>query len=390
VAPPCLYIGHRSFPSPLRNFAPLRLCVNSVPTGRDRKGAKPLRDAKSEHDKTRFLNQLPHLILHHSPGAGTLPRVPDFFTYPIRSDKLTMTVKVDRALLHQKTKYQTIDIVETAAFGRMMFLDGHVQLSEMDECAYHECLIHIPLMSVANPKSALVIGGGDGAALRELCKWPLERIEMVEIDGEVVEASKKVWPELSNGAFENPRVKVHIEDAFEFVKIEARNSESEISNLKSQSLGSKSGVSHRKSQIGNPQSAIRNPKSYDLIVLDVTDVYEDTDSSLSQSLFTKKFYKDCKRLLAPGGFLVTEADNPVFCWRSTAEIEKALKEVFENVGIYHTIVPSFGGLSAYCWASADARLAIEWSERKAPKVLRFLDAERYSTAFHGLPLRSPI
>ena len=91
-------------------------------------------------------------------------------TFPIRSDKLTMSVAVKEHLAHRETEFQTIDVYDTDAFGKVLFLDGHVQLAELDEHAYHESLVQIPLNSIQFPKRALVVGGGDGGAIRELVK----------------------------------------------------------------------------------------------------------------------------------------------------------------------------------------------------------------------------
>ncbi len=291
-----------------------------------------------------------------------------FLTYPIRSDKLTMTVKVAEALLRRKTRFQSIDIVRTEAFGRMMFLDGHVQLAELDEHVYHECLVHIPLLNIAEPKSALIVGGGDGAVLRELCKWPLERIDLVEIDAEVIEASREAWPELSNGAFEDSRARVHIEDAVEFVG-RARN----LHPLPPPPPEQKEGELRADSD------------PYDLILLDATDVYEEDDAGLSEMLFTADFYRDCRELLSQNGFLVTQADNPVFCPYSLRAIRTELGKVFERTGGYAAPVPSFGGYSAFCWASRGAEIAGFWPDGAPENLsLRYLNPFRYAQAMSEL------
>ena len=112
-------------------------------------------------------------------------------TFPIRSDKLTMTASVREQLLHRQTEFQTIDILDTEVFGRVLLLDNHIQLTELDEHAYHEALVQIPLLSMDQPKTALVIGGGDGGVLRELAQHPsIEHVDMVEIDSGVIEASR--------------------------------------------------------------------------------------------------------------------------------------------------------------------------------------------------------
>jgi len=165
---------------------------------------------------------------------------PQYLTIPIRSDKLSLSVQVKSHLSHRQTEFQTIDVYDTEAFGRVLTLDGHIQLTELDERAYHESLVQVPLLSIQNPISALVVGGGDGGVLREICKHSsIQHIDMAEIDSGVVEESKLHLPFVSGGAFEDPRVHLHITDAFAFVKASTRK--------------------------------------YDLIVVDSTDVYEEED-----------------------------------------------------------------------------------------------------------------
>jgi len=248
--------------------------------------------------------------------------MPDFLTFPIRGDKLSMRASVRARVHSRRTEFQQIDIVETDIFGRALLLDGHIQLTEFDEHAYHESLVQIPLLSLDKPKRALVIGGGDGGVVRELTRnKSLEHIDLVEIDAGVVDACRQHMPSVSDGAFDDPRVHLHIADAFPFVK--------QVTEL------------------------------YDLIVADSTDTYEGEDGALSEMLFTTEFYGDCARALSPQGFLVTQADNLVFCPYSLENILGTFREAFPKVGSYQALVPSFGGFSGFAWASHGAELRPE-------------------------------
>lgn len=269
-------------------------------------------------------------------------------TFPIRSDKLTMTASVLEHLLHRVTEYQTIDIYETEVYGRVLMLDNHIQLTELDERAYHESLVQIPLLSMNAPKSALVIGGGDGGVLRELARHPtIEHVDMVEIDEGVIEESRQWLPGVSDGAFDDPRMHVHVADAFPFVKESSR--------------------------------------TYDLIVADSTDTYEEEDGALSEMLFTDEFYRDCYRLLSDQGLLITQADNLLFCPYSLENIEAMFGRVFPKTGSYQAIVPSFGGFSGYCWASKGSEVAAEFPAERAAKLnLRYLNAATWAFAFTKL------
>ena len=268
-------------------------------------------------------------------------------TIPIRSNQLSMNISIHRTLASEQSKFQTIDIVESSVFGKILLLDGHIQLTTFDERAYHESLVHIPLLTMSNPKRALVVGGGDGGVIRELCRHrTIEHIDMVEIDEAVVRLSRQYMPELSDGAFDDPRVCLRLEDAFAFVK----------------------GAT----------------EPYDLIVVDSTDTYEDEEGELSEMLFTQAFYADCKRLLAPGGCVVTQADNLVFCPYSLTEISGLFSSVFPNVGSYQALVPSFGGYSGYCWASVDHEIGWDRAEagmKNSQTSFRYLNPETLRLAF---------
>jgi len=252
-------------------------------------------------------------------------------TVPIRSDKLTLSAQIKSHLCHRKSQFQTIDIVDTEAFGRVLTLDGHIQLTELDERAYHEFLVQVPLLSIPDPQSALVVGGGDGGVLREICKHKsIRHIDMAEIDEAVVEESKRHLPFVSDGAFDDPRVHLHITDAFAFLK-----------NV---------------------------DRKYDLIVADSTDVYEEDDGGLSEQLFTSEFYTDCLRALSPRGVVVTQADNILFCPYSLEHISAMFGEVFENTGSYFAVIPSFGGFSGYCWGSAGAKVNAKFPREGAQRI----------------------
>ncbi|HEY3781322.1 MAG TPA: hypothetical protein VGL56_09590 [Fimbriimonadaceae bacterium] len=267
--------------------------------------------------------------------------------YPIRGQKFAYSVQFMNHLLSQKTEFQRIDVYDTHCFGKLLTLDGHIQLSSLDEFAYHEALVHIPLLNLSNPKRALVVGGGDGGVLRELCRWKsLEKIEMVEIDSGVIEACRKTLPELSCGAFDDPRVTVHIADAIQFL------------------------------------AKVKEP--YDFIVMDITDAYEGEDDSLSQSLFTEKFHLDTRNALKETGFLVSQADNHVFCPYSLDNLKMVMGKYFSDVIFYQALVPSFGGFSAYCLASKGAKLNQTWPGDKGLE-LKYLNEMTYQLALATLP-----
>jgi len=277
---------------------------------------------------------------------------PQYLTFPIRSDKLTQTVRVNRVVASVKSEFQQIDVVECDAFGRMLLLDGHIQLATLDEHAYHESLVQIPMLSLTSPKRVLVVGGGDGGVLREVCRHKsIQHVDMVEIDAKVVEVCREHMPMLSAEAFDDPRVHLHIQDAFEFVK--------------------------------------GNHEPYDLIVMDSTDVYEEEDGALSERLFTAPFYGDLKRLLSHQGLVVTQSDNVVFCPYSQVEIVRLFESVFAKVGTYFGLIPSFGGFSGFVWGSHGRGLSLEFDASAATALgLKYLSRETYTFGLSKVPFVS--
>lgn len=109
-------------------------------------------------------------------------------------DTYVQGFKVKKKLFETQSKYQKITVVDTEAVGRLLLLDGKTMVSDADEFVYHELMGHIPLMTVANAKHILIIGGGDGGIVREVVKHPdIESVTLVEIDEEVVTVSKEFF-----------------------------------------------------------------------------------------------------------------------------------------------------------------------------------------------------
>ncbi|MEI7985295.1 MAG: polyamine aminopropyltransferase [Armatimonadota bacterium] len=268
------------------------------------------------------------------------------FTIPIRSDKIQMSFAVNSELCNVQTEFQNVTILDTEVFGKALLLDGHIQLTDFDEAAYHECLVQIPSLNLPHFERALVIGGGDGGVIRELCKIPsVTHIDMVEIDQGVVDACRLHMPNLSHGAFDDPRVHLHITDAFPFVK-----------NATGQ---------------------------YDLIIVDSTDTYEEEEGEISEMLWTKEFYADIARLASPYGIVVTQADNHVFCPYSCEEVLSLFSNVFNHRGFYFGLVPSFGGYSGFVWGSMNNEVSVNF-EARLGKDLKYLNEITYPLAFSDL------
>jgi len=140
------------------------------------------------------------------------------FKLPTEPPISTWGVIIEKEIYSGKSNFQKIEIFDTKEFGRILALDGLVQLSTKDEFVYHEMLVHPAMIYHSKPKNILIIGGGDGGVLREVVKHLVENIYLIDIDKKVIEVSKKYLPSISKGAFKDKRLKIFNEDALKFVK----------------------------------------------------------------------------------------------------------------------------------------------------------------------------
>ena len=247
-----------------------------------------------------------------------------------------------------ETRYQKVDIVETYSFGKCLFLDGKLQSSEYDEHVYHEALVHPAMMTHPNPRRVLVVGGGEGATIREVLKHPsVEEVTMVDLDGELVELCKRFLPEWSRGAFEDPRVRLVISEGRKFMK-EARD-------------------------------------EYDVIILDLVDPTPDSPAAL---LYTKEFYSLVEKRLGKGGVMVTQATSVRFSLTTFAAIRNTVAQIFPVARAYYVPMTSFLSLWGFALGSKSRDpLSIERSEIEERinglrGELRFYDPEVHYYMFH--------
>ncbi|MCM8819008.1 MAG: polyamine aminopropyltransferase [Candidatus Omnitrophica bacterium] len=207
-----------------------------------------------------------------------------------------IALKIKKKIIEKKTKYQKIEIYETENFGKVLFIDGLIQSIEKGEESYHEILVHPSLFTHPAPQNILIIGGGEGATLREVLKHPVKKVYMVDIDGEMVKIAKK-YLKFDKGAFNDKRVKVIIEDGFKFLK--------------------------------------HNNEIYDVIIMDATDPGE----TASCPLYTNEFFKMCYEHLNRNGIFVTQGGTSIFLYIDRIKnIYERLKKVFKEVKIYHSSV----------------------------------------------------
>lgn len=205
--------------------------------------------------------------------------------------------KVKQTLYRETTPFQELEVLETEELGRVMVLDGNIQVTEADEFIYHEMIAHIPLSTHPRPREVLVIGGGDGGTAREALKHEGVSIDLVEIDPSVVEASKKYLPQMGK-ALENPRVNVIITDGIKYME-----------NCK---------------------------KKYDVVIVDSSDPI-----GPAVGLFGEPFYRHVHRILNQDGILIAQTESPSFNQDLLAGVNHTLKTIFPLVRVCLTCIPCY-------------------------------------------------
>ncbi|EFN53284.1 hypothetical protein CHLNCDRAFT_26108 [Chlorella variabilis] len=215
-----------------------------------------------------------------------------------------LALKVDEVLFKGRSDFQDVAVVKTQAFGTVLILDGAIQCTDRDEFSYQEMIAHLPACALpAPPKKALVVGGGDGGVLRELSRHAsLEEIHIAEIDGMVIDVSKKHFPQMAAG-YTDPRVKVlvHVCDGIKFVQDAAEG-------------------------------------TYDLIVVDSSDPV-----GPAEVLFQKPFFDAMHRALKPGGIVCTQAESLWYHLEIIKSLAAMCAEVFQGGAVQYafTTIPTY-------------------------------------------------
>lgn len=213
-----------------------------------------------------------------------------------RDGNTALSIRFKKRLFYEQTPYQTVEVFDTYDRGRMLTIDRIVMCTEVDEAAYHEMLVHVPMLTKSQIQDVLVIGAGDGGTIRELVRHEgVRQITMVEIDEVVVRASQEFLPSISS-ALDHPKLNLQIDDGIKFVR-----------------------------EAGD--------RSYDLIIIDSSDPI-----GPAKGLFTKSFYQDIYRCLRPGGLATVQSESPSFNQKVFIEINQCLKQVFGSQQVYPYLV----------------------------------------------------
>lgn len=225
------------------------------------------------------------------------------------SDGLRLSLRVTDILHHERTKYQDLLVVDTPEYGRTLMLDGAFQLTERDEFCYSEMMAHVPLCAHPDPKRVLIVGGGDGAILREVLRHEcVERCTLVDIDERVIAASRQ-WLPAVGCRFDDPRADVRCMDAMEYIRA----------------------TSDR----------------FDVAIVDSTDPVD-----FAAGLFQAPFYAEIKNVLDPKGMMVELTESPFTDTDLMRQAMSELRSVFPVVRLYWGVVPTYpSGMWTYGAAS---------------------------------------
>lgn len=220
-----------------------------------------------------------------------------------------ITTKISKTLYTEKTDFQQLDIIETNQFGRMLVLDGMVMTTIKDEFVYHEMISHVALNTHPNPKKVLVVGGGDGGAIREIIKHKsVEKAVLAEIDGRVIETSKEFLPEIA-GALSDPKVDVQVVDGIKYIH--------------------------------------DNKGQFDIIMVDSTEPI-----GPAVGLFEKGFYQGIYDALKEDGILVAQTESPWFNSELISRVFKDIKSIFPITRLYTVSIPTYpSGLWSFTMGS---------------------------------------
>lgn len=250
--------------------------------------------------------------------------------------------RVERRLFKGRSPFQRVEVVETAGHGRLLLIDGMTMVSERDEFIYHEMIAHVPLFVHQRPRRVLVIGGGDGGTVREVLRHKsVERCVLAEIDPMVVKASKRFLPKISS-ALSDRRCEIKIGDGVRFVA--------------------------------------ETKESFDVVIVDSTEPF-----GPAKELFGAKFYKDVRRILTPGGIVVSQAGSPFYELGTVKNLMRLLRPIFPVTDAYLFTNQTYpGGLWAFAYASRGPRPVADFKPArvKASKIpFSWYNAEIHAAAF---------
>ncbi len=221
------------------------------------------------------------------------------------------SLKVKETLFVGESEYQKIQVIDTEAFGKVLLLDGLFMTTVRDEWTYHELLVHPAMFLHTKPENVLVIGGGDGGAIREIVRHEsVKKAVLCEIDGLVIETCKRFFPQIACELTGNPKVEVKVRDGVKFME--------------------------------------ENQTTFDVILVDSTDPI-----GPAVGLFQADFYKKCLNSLKANGILVAQSESPFYDIEIIQDMQKNLQQAgFPIIRFYWGFVPTYpSGMWSWVMAS---------------------------------------
>ncbi len=259
--------------------------------------------------------------------------------------------RIKKHVFSLKTRFQRVDIIDTYGLGRVVVLDNKIQSAEVDECIYHEALVHPAMVIHPFPKTVLILGGGEGATLRQVLKHQaVEKVVMVDIDEEFVHICKKYLKNWHRGSFNDKRVELIFADAKEYVK--------------------------------------KSTSFFDIVIADISDPCE---GGPAQQLYTRNFYSDIKDVLKSDGIFVTHATGVFYTSIESIYISilNTLNTIFPLTDFYFEYIPSFSSLWGFVLCSqkytpkklSPSSLSKRLKKKKLDS-LSYYDTETHTRLFH--------
>ncbi|MDI3502303.1 MAG: spermidine synthase [Archaeoglobi archaeon] len=246
--------------------------------------------------------------------------------------------RIKRVLHSSESKYQKIEVLESENFGKILVLDGAIQVSEKDEFLYHELLVHPVMHAHESPRNVLIIGGGDGGTLREVLKYDVERVDLVEIDAEVIKVARRYLKSIHADSFDDERVRIHHEDGSEFVR--------------------------------------KSKEKYDVVIIDGPDPV-----GPGKVLYTESFYSSLKAVLNEDGFVVAQAESPIVQKREMETVVSGMKNSFPLVKTYWGVTLIYPGFF-WCYSVGSMGRDPEEIRNKSIVETKFYTRELHRCLFN--------
>lgn len=254
--------------------------------------------------------------------------------HPYYRKELRFTEK----LVDERSEFQHIEVYQSEFFGKVLVLDGIIQLTQLDNMGYHEMITHVAMLAVGQPRRVLIVGGGDGGSLQQVLRYPsVQEAVVCELDRRVVEISRQQFLFFGD-PWTDPRAKLVVQDAFQYLQ----------------------------DQQG----------SFDVIISDTTDPI-----GMAERLFSEEFYQLMRGALTPGGAIATQCEQMYFDSGLIREIFSYAQSLSRNPAYYHALIPTYpGGGIGFMYVS-DTPWTAGLNTPYPPGQMNYLNPDVHRAAF---------